>query len=79
MKKKIIVKALDFFITMLEIAAIERLKVNATRAQQFEDAAKLREEERKLEAKLPKIEELRTWRAALSVVEDYKDVPSKKK
>ena len=79
MKKKIMAKALDGIITILELNVVNLKKHELIKAQRFEEASKCRDKEKILISKLPTSEEMITWRAALSIVEDHKDVPSKKK
>lgn len=78
-KKKIMAKALDGIITILEVNIVNAKKHDCIKRQMFEEASRHRDREKELVTKLPTTEELATWRAALTIVEDHKDVPSKKK
>lgn len=66
MEKEIIKKCLDFIILIAELDEVKLRKHYAVKDQNFELASQLRDEEKKLLAEVPTLEEIRNLRNNLN-------------
>lgn len=63
---KAIMKCLDYIIGIVELGEIQQLKHNAVKEQRFEDAIKLREQEREVQSRQLTLTEIKELRASIA-------------